>query len=130
VAFALALVFTKTLALVQLMMGFSICSQSIPSITFSIPMSVIRKESFLFLSPIIVSRSTMVLISPAMFPELSMLYKDIGEGRVIVFILCSFTKLQCANEEEVPESIMAFTEIFLEYPWNMIGILSVKGSPS
>jgi hypothetical protein len=64
----------------------------------------------------------MVLISPAVFPKLSILYRGIGEGREIVLILFCFTKLWCIKEEEAPESIIAKVDIF-EYPWNMIGIL-------
>jgi hypothetical protein len=52
-----------------------------------------------------------------------MLYNSIREGRRIVFILFSSTNLQCTKEEEAPESIIAFTETSLEYPWNIRGIL-------
>jgi hypothetical protein len=85
-------------------------------------MFVIRNGSFFLLSPIEVSRITIVLISPAAFPELSMLYRGIEEGRGIVFILFLFTKSECTNDEEAPESIIARVDI-LEYPWNIRGIL-------
>ena len=45
-----------------------------------------------------------------------------GVGRRISFILFSFTKLQCINEEEAPESIIACTEILFKSPWNIMGI--------
>ena len=51
-----------------------------------------------------------------------MLYRGIEEGKGIVFILFSFTKSECTNDEEAPESIMAKVDI-LDCPWNMRGIL-------
>jgi hypothetical protein len=117
----LALVFTNTSALAQFMVGFSILSQSIPKITFSCPMFVTRNGSLFCLFPIVVSKMTIVSIFPAVFPELSMLYSGIGEGREIVFILFSFTKLKCTKEEEALESIIARVDIF-ESSWNMRGI--------
>jgi hypothetical protein len=86
-------------------------------------MFVTKNGSFLLLLPIVVSSSAIVLISPAAFPELSILKRGIGEGRAIVFILFSLIKLPCTKEEEAPESIIAFTEIVLECPWNIRGIL-------
>jgi hypothetical protein len=42
---------------------------------------------------------------------------------MIVFILFFSTNLQCIKDDEAPELIIAFTEIFLECPWNIRGIL-------
>jgi hypothetical protein len=79
------------LALAQLIVGFSSLSQFIPKITLSAPISITKKGSFLYFSLIVVSKIAIVVISLAELPELSILYKGIGEGRGIVFILFFFT---------------------------------------
>jgi hypothetical protein len=79
--------------------------------TFSSPMLVTRKGSFLRFLPIVVSRIAIFVILPAKFPELSILYKGIGEGSGIVFMFFSCIYLLWIKENEVPESIIAFTNI-------------------